>query len=141
MTIRREPKNIAAHALQRLAKRQPRLPKPRNPGESRTRALVAERSGGWCEICGVMRAESVHHRRKRSQGGPWSASNCVHVCGDGVRGCHGWVEHHPHAAHEKGFHLEHGEKPAETPIISGLHGRVPVLLSDDGSVRPVGGEA
>ncbi|WP_405490396.1 HNH endonuclease [Nocardia sp. NBC_00511] len=141
MTIRREPKFITAHALQRLAKRQPRPPKVRNPGESRTRALVAERSGGWCEICGVMRAESVHHRRKRSQGGPWSGSNCVAACGDGVRGCHGWAELNPDAAHKKGFHLRPGEKPAETPVISGLHGRVPVLLDDEGGIAPVGGPA
>lgn len=137
MTIRREPKYIAAHMVQRLAKRQPRLPRPRNPGEARTRELVAERSGGWCEICGVERADSVHHRRNRSQGGPWTASNCVAACGDGTRKCHGWATNHPKDAATEGFHLEHGDDPLTTPIISGLHGIV--LLADDGSLKKFGG--
>lgn len=120
-------------------KTQPRRPRPKNPGETATRKLVTQRSGGWCEICGVTRAESVHHRRKRSQGGPWSASNCVHTCGHGTRGCHGWAEHNPDSAHAAGFHLRPGEEPAETPIVSGFHGRV--LLADDGSISSVGGAA
>jgi len=120
-------------------KRQPRTQRAKNPGEAKTRQLVAARSGGWCELCGTVRAESVHHRRKRSQGGPWSASNCVHVCGDGVRGCHGWAEHNPDAAAAEGFHLRPGDDPAAVPIVSGFHGRV--LLSDDGGIEPVGGAA
>lgn len=140
MTIQRSPKNVVRDiARQVLPKTQPRRPKPKNPGEAKTRKLVAERSGGWCEICGVARAESVHHRRNRSQGGPWSPSNCVSVCGDGVRKCHGWVGQHPKAAHAKGFHLEHGEAPAETLIESRLHGTV--LLDDEGGVHAIGGAA
>lgn len=135
MTIQRQPKYIAAHTLQRLAKRQPRRPRPKNSGEHATRQLVAERSGGWCEICGVMRSESIHHRRNQSQGGPWTASNCVAACGDGTRKCHGWVTTHPADAAAEGWHLRHGEDPLEVAIISGLHG--PVLLADDGSIRPV----
>ncbi|WP_306365487.1 HNH endonuclease [Nocardia sp. CC227C] len=139
MTIQRKPKYIAAHMLQRLAKRQPRTPKPKNPGMTATRKLVAERSGGWCEICGVMRAESIHHRRNQSQGGPWTASNCVHACGDGTRKCHGWVTMHPKDAAAEGWHLEAGDDPLKVPIISGLHGVV--RLADDGSITPVGGAA
>ncbi|MFJ4653799.1 HNH endonuclease [Nocardia sp. NPDC088792] len=138
MTIQREPKYIAAHALQRLAKHQPRPPRPKNPGEAATRKLVAERSGGWCEICGVMRAESVHHRRNRSQGGGWSASNCVATCGDGTRKCHGWVTVHPGDAAAEGWHMRPGDDPLTVPIISGLHG--PVLLADDGSITTIGSE-
>lgn len=118
-------------------KTQPRVRRPKNVGEAKTRLLVRGRSGGWCEICGAARAESVHHRRKRSQGGPWSASNCVHVCGDGVRGCHGWAEGSPNAAAAEGFHLRPGQESAETPIVSGLHGYV--LLDDHGGIRPAGG--
>ncbi|MEU9515882.1 HNH endonuclease signature motif containing protein [Micromonospora sp. NPDC048169] len=120
-------------------KTQPRRPRPKNPGEAKTRKLVSARSGGWCEVCGVARAESVHHRRKRSQGGPWSASNCVDACGDGTGGCHGWAEGSPNAAAAEGFHLRPGQVPSETLIVSGLHGHV--LLTDTGSIRPAGDRA
>lgn len=138
MTVHPNARNLVR---QMLPKVQPRRPKVKNPGESRTRQLVAARSGGWCEACGAARSASVHHRRKRSQGGPWSASNCVAVCGDGVRGCHGWAEHNPDAADVAGFHLRPGDAPAGKPIVSGLHGRV--LLADDGSISPapIGGDA
>lgn len=119
--------------------REPRTKSPKNPGESRTRQLVAARSGGWCEVCGTVRAESVHHRRKRSQGGPWSASNCVHACGDGARGCHGWAESRVDEAAAAGFHLRPGEDAGARPVVSGLHGRV--LLADDGSLCPTDGVA
>jgi hypothetical protein len=33
----------------------------------------------------------MHHRRFRSQGGPWTPSNILHLCGDGTRGCHGRI--------------------------------------------------
>jgi hypothetical protein len=62
-------------------------------GEARKR--VRERSGGECElrifnVC-FGRAETMHHRRKQSQGGPWVPSNLIHTCGDGTRGCHGLI--------------------------------------------------
>lgn len=122
-----------------VPKPEPRVKRAKNAGEGRTRQLVAARSGGWCEACGIMRAASVHHRRKRSQGGPWSPSNCVHVCGDGTRGCHGWVEANPNDAAEVGLHIRAGEVPAEVPLISGYHGAV--LLDDEGGITPVGGES
>lgn len=139
MTVHPTPKNLAHDIVRRLAKRQPRTSKPKNSGEMATRKLVAARSGGQCEMCGMARAESVHHRRKRSQGGPWSATNCVAVCGDGLRGCHGWIEGHPAMSAAAGFHLCPGDDPAQVAINSGIHGRV--LLGADGSVRPIGGAA
>ena len=140
MSVHPSPKNLARDVVRQVwPKRQPRRPRPKNPGEAKTRALLAERSGGWCEASGLVRAQSVHHRRKRSQGGPWTASNCVHVCGDGTRGCHGWAEANPVQAGADGFSLRNGEDPARTPIVSGLHGHV--LIADDGSIRPAGGAA
>lgn len=118
-------------------KRLPRGKKVRNPGESKTRAILAARSGGRCERCSAP-AESVHHRLKRGQGGPWSPSNCVAVCGDGVRACHGWCERHPNAARAQGFHVRPWETPAEVALL--YRGRW-VLLGDDGSVVPAGGES
>lgn len=134
MSIRPTAKNLGLDMVRRLAKRQPRTRRPKNQGEAQTRKLVAARSGGRCEMCGLVRAESIHHRRKRSQGGPWTASNCVHVCGDGTRGCHGWAEANPEEAALEGFNLRHGQGPLTTPIQSGLHGRV--WLANNGSIWP-----
>jgi hypothetical protein len=136
MTVHPNARNLVRQMLPKI---QPRIRRPKNPGEAKTRALVAARSGGWCEVCGVNRADSVHHRRKRSQGGPWSASNCVATCGDGTRGCHGWAEHNPDAADPEGFHVRPGEDPARKPIVSGFHGVV--LLADSGAVTPIEGGA
>lgn len=50
-------------------------------------------------LCGCgRRAESWHHRLAQGRGGPTDRFNCVAVCGDGVRGCHGWAEANPEAA-------------------------------------------
>lgn len=57
--------------------------------EKKCRAIVKARSGGMCERCGLRAAETMHHRRFRSQGGPWTPSNILHLDGDGTRGCHG----------------------------------------------------
>lgn len=99
--------------------------------ERKTRALVLARSGGLCERCGVF-GYTVHHRMKRSQAGPWSGSNCVALCGDGVRGCHGFVEANPNAAWEEGWHVRPWEKPGERLIRKSIHGVV--LLDDEGGI-------
>lgn len=101
--------------------------------EKKCRELVRERSEGLCERCGLA-GHSVHHRRKRSHGGPWDAINCVMVCGDGVRGCHGWIEHNPNAAHDEGFHVRPWEDEREVPV---LRWGSLVLLRADGSFEPV----
>lgn len=92
------------------------------------RRLVETRCGGRCERCGTA-GYTVHHRRKRSQGGSWDASNLLALCGSGTTGCHGWVEAHPKAAHEQGFWLFEGETSAATAVR--LWGRE-VLLGDNG---------
>ena len=70
-----------------------------------------------CERCGIGAAQSFHHRVKRSHGGPWACDNIVHVCGDGVRGCHGWIESHPNLAEEEGFHVRPWKDPARVAIV------------------------
>ena len=139
MTVHPSAMNTARTGLRRMwPKREPRQRKPKKVGESRTRRIVAERSGGVCELCGVRPAESVHHRWKKGQGGPWSPSNCVATCGDGTRGCHGWIESHPGAAGVLGFHLRPKTHPSKVSISSALHGVV--LLIDDGGISPVPAE-
>lgn len=100
--------------------------------------IVAARSGGQCERCSG-KGHSLHHLKNRSQGGQWSPSNCVWLCGDGTRGCHGWATSHPTAAWTEGFHVKPWERPGARPIMSQLHGVV--LLADDGGVIPFEGAA
>jgi hypothetical protein len=59
----------------------------------------------------------MHHRKKRGQGGLWTPQNIVAVCGDGVRGCHGWIEANPDAAAATGWHVRPWLDPAETLIL------------------------
>lgn len=80
------------------------------------RRLVSERSEGLCERCCFGGALSMHHRLKRGQGGLWTPENIVHVCGNGVVGCHSWAEFNPNAAAELGFHVRPWMDPALTPI-------------------------
>lgn len=54
-----------------------------DPAEEPCKEVVKARSGGMCEICGIRPGQSVHHRRKQSQQGPWSPSNTLHLCGMG----------------------------------------------------------
>ncbi len=140
MSIQRKPSNVARDiARQMLPKIQPRRPRPKNPSEAKTRQITEDRAGGRCERCGRPGLTSVHHRVNRSAGGRWSASNCVRLCGSGSTLCHGWVTDHPEAAGIEGFHLKPWERPELSPIASAVHGRV--LLTDDGSVHPIGGAA
>lgn len=105
--------------------------------EARCRRIVRERSGGSCEI-GIPRvclgkAHSASHRVPRSHGGEWTPANILDACGDGVRGCHGYCESHPHAAHALGrWRLWTNEDPATTPV---KIGRMWVQLTDDGMYR------
>jgi hypothetical protein len=109
--------------------------RPKNAGEQRARKLVAERSGGMCEKCGCSPAHGWHHRKNRSQGGPWCPSNGLHLCGDGTRLCHGWVTHYPLKAHDEGGWVVWSfEDPAEVPVLHAIHGWV--RLTDDGGFQP-----
>lgn len=129
---------LRAVVRQMWPKRQSREARIKEPGRGRTLRLVGIRSGGRCERCGGP-GHSTHHLTNRSQGGRWTPSNCVRLCGSGLGGCHGWVTVNPVEAAEEGFHLKPWESPGRKPIHSTLHGVV--LLADDGSVRPIEGAA
>lgn len=88
--------------------------------ETKGREIVRLRSDGRCEVvvpnvC-LGEAHTMHHRLKRSHGGDWNPANILHVCGDGTRGCHGWIEAHPKLANEHGLWLRAGEDPEETSV-------------------------
>jgi hypothetical protein len=85
--------------------------------EARGRAVVYARSAGLCECCGSRRAESWSHRVAKARGGLWAPSDGLHLCGDGVRLCHGWLEAHPTWAGEGGWHIRRDPRaPAEVPV-------------------------
>lgn len=108
--------------------------------EKQCRQIVTERSSGLCEIrfdtvCrGV--GESKHHRRKVSQGGRWVPSNIVEACGDGTRGCHGYIEANPVTARGRGLWLYSGQHPLLTPVQLTWRGMTGwYVLDDEGSIQ------
>lgn len=102
--------------------------------ETTCRAIVLRRSGfgdaamSRCERCGSSEQGSMQHIVKRSQGGGWTPSNIVRLCGDGTRGCHGWAEANPRDAQRDGFARE-----STGPVVPVLHAVLgPVWLDDEG---------
>ena len=103
--------------------------------EAQCRKLVRKRANEMCERCGnTSRGLTLHHRRKRSQGGAWSPVNCVALCGHGTtpNGCHSWVEHNPNDAEWEGFHVRPWQDPAAIAVkYRGLW----AFLAEDGKVE------
>lgn len=56
------------------------------------RAYVFEREEHICRCCRLRRADSMHELKSRGSGGKVSKRNSVAVCGDGVQGCHGFLQ-------------------------------------------------
>jgi hypothetical protein len=101
--------------------------------EAAGRRIVAQRSAGRCERCGLPGPTTVHHRVKRRRGGTWAPANLLALCGDGTTGCHGWVEAHPLNAQAHGLDLPTGTDPttAEAYLWT-VNGAAWWLLTDDG---------
>lgn len=102
--------------------------------QHRARALVAARSNGLCEICALSVAREWHHRKNRSQGGTWAASNGMHLCAAD----HAWITEHPAEAARTGWTVRSRQDPAEVPVLR--RGKW-VLLDDEGGVTAVEGSA
>jgi hypothetical protein len=97
-----------------------RAPVP-TPAESDAREIVEVRSGGRCEvaiegIC-VGGRPNFHHRKDKSVGGQWSASNGLAACGSGSTGCHGWITEHPAGARAKGWSVRSHIDLDRTPLL------------------------
>lgn len=58
------------------------------------RAYVFARERNICRCCRARAAESMHELRPKSLRGKVSKTNSVAVCGDGVQGCHGFLQRH-----------------------------------------------
>lgn len=63
-----------------------------------TPAIIA-RAGGLCEVCRVATINHVHHRKRRSQGGPNTMANLMGVCDFDHRMIHA----NPQWSYERGF--------------------------------------
>jgi hypothetical protein len=104
--------------------------------EKNGREAVKLRSGGVCEagIRGVClgHGHTVHHRKNRSQGGTWAPSNLLHLCGDGTRGCHGWITEHPATSYIRGWSVRGFRDPNEVPVL--YRDGMPAYLDDAGAV-------
>lgn len=122
------------------------------------RALVAERSGYCCEVCGLLLHDgqswladhSFHHRQARGMGSSKrpetnAAYNLLLLCGSGDSRCHGYIEAHRRAAEAEGWLVRHGQDPAAVPVtvhagpIGALLGleTVRVILTEDGDYQDV----
>ncbi|ALA06582.1 HNH endonuclease [Mycobacterium phage Lumos] len=102
-------------------------------GEAYCRRVLKDRSGGFCERCTRWGHLTLHHRKKRSQGGLWTPDNCVLLCGHGTTGCHGWIEHHPDRAEAQGWHVRPWQEPSEVPVL--WRGNEWSLLTPEGTIN------
>jgi hypothetical protein len=84
------------------------------------KAAVRQRDLHACARCGVNiagRNHSIHHRVRRSQGGKNVPECLITLCGDGVRGCHGWVHQNPTEARAMGYLLLGTDDPAQVSVM------------------------
>lgn len=96
----------------------PKTPKQTHADEVDARELVNLRDGGVCVKCGrvdPLFGVNFDHRKNRSQGGLWSASNGQLMCGSGTVGCHGWATQHPAEAVAEGWAVPSWADPLVWP--------------------------
>lgn len=79
--------------------------------------IVAERAQGMCEIMAphtgcTGRAEHMHHRKLRSQGGEHTVENLVNIC----ERCHTYTHMHPAEANTNGWIVRSSYDPRHVPF-------------------------
>lgn len=82
------PKGCTRQSLKRKAKRE------KGDHVSETRIYVQGRERGRCRCCRRRDGQSMHEIVPKSLGGKVSKANSIWVCGDGVQGCHGFLQRH-----------------------------------------------
>jgi hypothetical protein len=100
------------------------------------RAAIYEIGQQRCLGCGRTDL-TAQHRRARGMGGTSDVSighpaNGVPLCGDGVRGCHGWAETHRHDSRLLGWLLEPQQPAVGTPFWSRIWNWRAWHVDDDG---------
>ena len=126
--------------------RQPKAPgklgrKPRSRSTDPSpalRALVLGRDRHSCVRCGkgiTGRPYSLHHRKRRSQGGRNAPGNLLTLCGSGTTGCHGWVHANIAESQASGWLLLSTQHPgAESVLYVSEHGSgMRVWLTESGT--------
>lgn len=92
----------------------------RDTGPSQAMRLkILKRDGYRCARCGkpvIDALRSIHHRKRRSQGGKHTADNLVLLCGDGLRECHGHVHLNPDQSYDLGWLVRAADDPALRPL-------------------------
>jgi hypothetical protein len=105
-----------------------------DPAEQPARDAVRGRSGGMCEVCGTAKATNFQHRLNEGQGGPWTASNGLAVCGQGnATGCHSVIHLNPTKSYVNGWSVRSWDNPITCPV---LRRGEWVLLDDNGDFAP-----
>lgn len=101
---------------------------------AKARERLYERSGRICEVCGAARATNAQHRKNRSQGGDWSLSNLLDVCGSGTTGCHGYIHANPSESYASGWSVRQSMNPRDMPaFLRTPYGYGYVWLHNDGT--------
>lgn len=80
--------------------------------------MVIARADGHCEAMIIAagctgRAEHLHHRKLRSQGGEHTVENVVHIC----HRCHRWIHHHPAQSYEWGLLVKGSHDPELVQVL------------------------
>lgn len=118
---------------------------PRDPGPSpEVVDAVVDRDRLSCVRCGYGigpnergRRWSLHHRKRRSQGGEHTVQNLILLCGGSeAGGCHGWVHGNPDESRDNGWLLKARWEPLAVPVFIPLEDRR-VYLGADGLYRDV----
>ena len=102
--------------------------------------LVKERAGGYCEVCGGVREESMalHHRKLKSRGGKDTVANLIWI----HHGCHNLktdsIHLNPEKSEQKGWMVSSWQEPEETPFFR--PDNTFVLLTNQGTTTALGGK-
>lgn len=75
---------------------------------------VKTRSNLLCEACAASRADHLHHRQLKSQGGKNTAENLLHVCWR----CHNDIHVVRHdESYDRGLLVRSYAEPADVPVV------------------------
>lgn len=98
---------------QATARSKPKSGKRQGDIPPKIRLAVAERSGGVCECGCGRRAEHIHHRKLRSQGGRHELANLLHLSNL----CHADTHGNPERSYALGLMVHGWCDPADVPVV------------------------